>query len=272
MKTPAAILFLFCSTVSNAAFEHLPHGGRSAAMGNALVALAGNEWSAFVNPALLRTCDERMISLSYAPQPFQLSELARAAASFIEPTSLGTFSLSASRFGFELYKETRLALSYATDLADIVGGGVTLNYYSLGIQNYGSASSFGIDVGLTVAISDELGWGFSAFNINAAAIGAAKEKLPQLFSTGVAFEPVRNAVIAASIVKDIRYAAELHLGVEYTFIDALALRAGTTNDPNTLNAGVGISYAFARFDYAFSSHSELGVTHQFSISLKLGDL
>ena len=273
MKTSLTILFLFLhSSPSNAAFDQLPHGSRSAALGSALVALAGNEWAVFSNPALLRTIQGRLVSLSYAPQPFELRELARAAASYIEPTSIGTFSISASRFGFELYRETRLSLSFSDDLTDIVKGGLSLNYYSLSIQNYGSAASFGVDIGLIVEISDALRWGFAAFNLNAPTIGAAKEKLPQMFSTGVSFEPVRDAVIVASIVKDIRYVAEFHFGVEYTLVDMLSLRAGTTSDPNTLNAGVGIFYSFMRLDYAFSSHYELGVTHQFSVSLHLGDL
>jgi hypothetical protein len=93
-----------------------------------------------------------------------------------------------------------------------------------------------------------------------------------VYSTGIAFQPVRDAAITASVVKDIRFPAELHLGVEYTFVEMVALRAGTTSDPNTLNAGVGVSYSFAQIDYALSSHSELGMTHQFSLSLTLGDL
>ncbi|MEK7249604.1 MAG: hypothetical protein AAB209_04195, partial [Bacteroidota bacterium] len=139
----------------------------------------------------------------------------------------------------------------------------------LSIQNYGSASTIGIDVGVLVDISDEVRWGFAAFNLNAPTIGAAKEKLPQVFSTGVTYNPIQEAIIAASIVKDIRYPTELHIGVEYSLMEMIALRAGTTSDPNTLNAGVGIHYSFVQVDYAFSSHSELGMTHQFSLSLKL---
>lgn len=272
MKHVAVVVTFLLVQTTFAAFEQSNQGSRSAAMGGSLVALGGNEWSAFVNPAALRTIGERTVSLFYAPQPFELKELSHGAASYIEPTSVGSFALSASQFGFELYKETRVALSYSDEFAGVVKGGVNVNYYSLNIHNYGSASTIGIDVGLLVDVSDDVRWGFAAFNLNAPTIGAAKEKLPQVFSTGVAFIPVREATIAASIVKDIRYATELHVGIEYSLMEMIALRAGTTSNPNTLNAGIGIHYAFAQFDYAFSSHSELGMTHQFSLSLTLGEI
>ncbi len=269
MRHVVAFAMLLFGQTTFAAFERTTQGGRAVAMGGSLVALSGNEWSAFTNPATLMTIGERTVSLFYAPQPFELKELSHGAASYVEPTSIGSFALSASRFGFELYKETRIALSYCDEVGGVVKGGINLDYYSLSIQNYGSASTIGIDVGVLVDISDEVRWGFAAFNLNAPTIGAAKEKLPQVFSTGVTYNPIQEAIIAASIVKDIRYPTELHIGVEYSLMEMIALRAGTTSDPNTLNAGVGIHYSFVQVDYAFSSHSELGMTHQFSLSLKL---
>ncbi|MBI5474131.1 MAG: hypothetical protein HY961_17485, partial [Ignavibacteriae bacterium] len=184
----------------------------------------------------------------------------------------GTFALSASRFGFELYRESQLSLSFAEAVTPSVFGGVTVNYYSLSIQNYGAAASFGIDLGMLIDITDEIQWGFAAVNINAATIGEAKEKLPQIYRTGVAYSPARYGTILLSIEKDIRYAATLHLGVEYELMEMIALRAGSSTDPDVINGGVGIRYAFARLDYALSSHAVLGVTHQFSLSLNLGEL
>ena len=263
---------ILCSQPGVAAFEPFACGSRSSAMGQSLVALRGNGWSAFENPAVLQTVVTRTLSVHYVPQPFELKELARVAASYVEPTAWGSLALSASQFGFELYKETRVVLSYGDDILPSISAGVNLNYYSLSIRNYGSASTFGVDVGLLVDVSERVQWGFATFNLNAPAIGAAKEKLPQVFSTGVAFHPIDDATLTAGIVKDVRYTGELRFGVEYVLLEMVAVRAGTTNEPNTLNAGIGIGYAFIQLDYAFSSHNELGVTHQFSLSLSLGDL
>ena len=263
------LIFLFVQT-TNAAFERTNQGSRAVAMGGSLVAATNNPWSAFTNPATLKSLEERTLSLLYAPQLFELRELSFSAVAFVEPTSFGTFGVSASRFGFELYKETRLGLSYSDAVADFFSLGVTVNYFGLAIKNYGSAGTIGVDLGGVLDVSDQVRWGFAAFNVTGARIGAAKEKLPQVFSTGLTYTPIPEATIAASIMKDVRYDAELRIGIEYMLMDLVALRAGSTNDPNTVNAGVGIHYAFAELDYAFSSHSELGISHQFSLSLTLG--
>lgn len=270
MRIFVVVMLLGHGVHAFAAFERIASGARGAAMGGSLVALAGNEWCAFVNPAALRTIEQRTLSLFYAPQPFEMKELAFGAAAYVEPTSIGSFGLAATRWGFELYNETRLALSFAEEFVSGFYAGVNISYNALSIRNYGSASTLGVDVGLLMDVSESVRWGFGALNINAPTIGAAKEKLPQVFSTGVAFTPMPGASITASVMKDVRYPVELRIGLEYTLIEVLALRAGSTSDPNTLNAGLGVRVGFADFDYAFSSHSALGMTHQFSISLRLG--
>lgn len=265
------LMLLLCYDDGSGAFERSAVGARGAAMGGAVVAAAGNEWTAMVNPGALQTVGRRTLALFYAPQPFEMKELAFGAAVYVEPTSLGTFAIGASRFGFELYHETRCVLSYAGKVTAGVRLGVNLVYYALSIRNYGSASSFGIDLGVLVDVADGVRWGFSALNPNGAIIGAAREKLPQVFSTGVGWAPVSGVELLAGVAKDVRFPAEVHAGFEYTMFDVLAVRAGTTSEPGMLHAGVGVKAAFARFDYAFSSHSELGNTHQISVSLELGD-
>ena len=165
-----------------------------------------------------------------------------------------------------------LQLSYAGDIGDVFSIGGTVHYYHLSIERYGSAQTFGVDLGLLARLSDQIQWGFAAFNVNAPTIGRAKEELPQVYVTGLAYSPVPAGAITVDIEKDIRFPAELHLGVEYKLLDLVALRAGTTSDPSVLSAGLGIHYSFVQLDYAFTDHAELGATHQVSLSLYLGDL
>jgi hypothetical protein len=271
MKHVLAFSLLVAASSADAAFERTVHGSRAAAMAGAFVAVDGNEWSAFTNPAALTTIGARSLALFYAPNIFEMKELSNAAASYIEPTSFGTFALSAARFGLDLYRESRAALSYGNEIASGVNIGVSLNYYSLSIQNYGSAGTFGADVGVLVDVAESVYWGFAACNLNAAKIGAANEKLPQVFSTGIAYSPFNEATLAASLRKDLRFPVEVQVGVEYEFLEMIAVRAGTSSEPSMMNAGVGVRYSFVRLDYALSSHAELGITHQVSLSLNLGE-
>jgi hypothetical protein len=241
-------------------------------MGGASVAIVPNPWAAFSNPALLQTIPQRTISFFYSPQPFGLKELARGSFTYVEPTSLGAFALSGSRYGFELYREIVLGLSYGMTVTDRLDVGLHVNYYSLSIQNYGNDATLGVDIGLLIEITEDIRWGFAGLNLNAPTIGEAKEKLPQIYSTGISYMPIMEATLALDIVKDIRYPAELHLGIEYSMVDLVDIRGGTSSDPSAWNAGVGMHYSFVQLDYAFSTHVDLGMTHNFSLSLLLGEL
>ncbi len=272
MKSVLVLLILVGWQIGWSAFERMPQGGKAISMGGASVALWQNPWAAFSNPGALVSVGDRTVSLFYSPQPFGLKELASGSFSFLEPMQIGTFALSGTRFGFELYREVTLTASYSRMFEEIFACGVNVNYYSLSIQNYGSASAIGIDVGLLITISDELQWGCAASNLNAPRIGAAKEKLPQGFSTGVCYRPTPNATLVADIFKDIRYETELHIGIEYSVLDLVDIRGGTAGGPSTLTAGVGIHYSLLELDYAFTNHPDLGMTHQASLSIRLGGL
>jgi hypothetical protein len=272
MKHATVVLLLCVQCEMHAAFEHLARGSGSIAMGGAAVATFRNPWAAFANPAGLENFDERILSLYYSPQPFGLKELAHGSFSYVEPTAIGTFAASGSRYGFELYREIDLQISYGNDISEVLSAGATVHYYHLSIERYGSTQAFGVDVGLLARLTDQLQWGFSAFNVNVPTIGSASEKLPQVFVTGIAYSPIPELTLAADLEKDVRYPVELHAGVQYMFLDLLAARVGTTNDPSILSAGLGIHYSLIQLDYAFTNHSELGATHQMSLSLYLGDL
>ena len=265
-------LLLLTAHAAFCAFERTSLGGRSAGMGGTSVADPRNVWAAFSNPGSLASVEQRFFSVSYSPQPFGLKELARASFSFVEPMSFGVFSLSGSRFGFELYREVTASISFSQRFADQFQIGVTANYYSLAIENYGSAATVGLDVGMLVNIAEDVRWGVAAVNLTAPTIGAAKERLPQVFLVGVDYNPISEATISAEIEKDVRYPTELHVGVEYTMFEVLSVRGGVSSEPSTLNTGVGIHYSVFQLDYALSEHPDLGISHHFSLSLSLGSL
>jgi hypothetical protein len=255
-----------------AAFEHLVRGSSAIAMGGTSSAVTHNPWMAVLNPGGLPTVESRVISFDYSPQPFGLKELSHGSFSYVEPTAVGTFAASGSRFGFELYRELDLQASWGSTISDALSAGVSLHYYSLSIEHYGSAQTLGVDVGFLAHVTDQIQWGFAAFNINGPTIGSAKERLPQVFVTGVAYSPTPEMTLAVDLEKDVRFPLEMHAGVEYVFLDLLAVRAGTISDPSLLSAGIGIHYSLVQLDYAFTHHPDLGGTHQLSLSLHLEEL
>jgi hypothetical protein len=150
--------------------------------------------------------------------------------------------------------------------------GASADYYHLTIERYGAASTIGLDIGLVLSLAEDVRWGFAASNVNAPTLGEAEEKLPQVFSTGITYQPLSGAAIIVDIVKEIRFPVELRAGIEYTLLDLIALRGGTSSDPSLLCAGVGVHYSAFRIDYAFMNHVDLGMTHQVSLSIDLGGM
>ena len=263
------LLSLILLQVSHASFERREQGARPIGMGGAFTGIADNTWAMIFNPAGLAQLRAREFSAFYSPQPFGLSELSLSSFSFVEPTAIGNFGISAHRFGFELYREISATISYANSYREIFFFGLNVSYHSLTIKSYGSASTIGIDLGLMTTITPGLRWGFFAANINAPSIGQAKEKLPQVFSSGIAYVPVQGLLIAVDLVKDVRYPVIVKAGVESKLVDVVSLRAGVGSNPTRFSSGLGVHYSSFQFDYALTAHQDLGLSHQFSVTIHL---
>lgn len=269
MKVALFIIFWFPVTL-RAGFEPTEHGARPLGMAGAFVALSDNVWAPFFNPAGLRLMNWREVAVFYSPQPFGLKELAHGSISYVEPTSIGAFGFSARTYGFELYREVTATVSYANAYRNVLFYGANISYYHLSISNYGSDGTIGIDIGILAYITDYLRWGFCAINMNMPTIGQAKEKLPQVYTTGLSFNPLSELVMNLDVQKDVKYPASVRFGVEYEIFDMLALRTGVANNPSKFSAGLGVRYSIIEFDYALYTHQELGLTHQISVGISFG--
>ena len=268
------IMILLCCTAlpAHGAFEGVEGGSRSTAMGGASTAAIANSLAISTNPSLAASVVHCGVSMDYIPGVFEMEELSRGSFTFIVPMTAGTFAFTGSRFGFDLYREVSLTLTCARRISPELMVGVNVHWYSLVIQNYGSATTIGADIGLVATLSENLHWGFSARNVNAPAIGVEAERLPQVYSTGVAYQPSKECTIAADLVKDVQHPAGLSIGAEYEILGLLSLRGGSSSDPPMYSAGFGVRYSGVCLDYALSNHPDLGMTHQISISFLFGEL
>lgn len=263
-------VFLMCIIYTHqifAGFERSDAGARVVALGSAFVGMADDSWAVFYNPAGLSRGRLPEISAFYSPQPFGLNELRSVAFVAFYPTSFGALGASVRSFGFSLYKETSVGVSYANEIGGILVG-TTLNYHSVSISRYGSAGTLGIDVGILVPVFQNLGWGIATKNINAPKIGEAREKLPQTFTAGISYQPLSSLSFVLDYAKEIGFAAGPRFGLEYWIVDAIALRTGVASEPSSYALGLGFRYSFIQLDYVFTTHRELGLTHQASITLQ----
>ncbi|MBL8017296.1 MAG: hypothetical protein JNK43_08505 [Ignavibacteria bacterium] len=267
---PVIIILFVSFRVSYSQFELIDVGAKPISMGGAFTSLANNSNAVYYNPAGISQLPFREVSIFYSPAPFGLKELANGSVNFVEPTKFGAFGLSAKTYGFELYKEITATLTYANNYNRKIYYGANINYYNLKIQNYGSASAVGIDIGAMAYLTDFLRWGFSAFNLNRPSIGTQKDKLPQVYRTGLSIQPRTDLNFVLDVEKDTRYTASVKAGIEYTMYDMINLRAGIGTEPTKFSGGVGFCYSLFEVDYGFYNHQDLGLTHQGTITINFG--
>lgn len=251
-------------------FENLDIGARPIGMGGAFTSIANNTNAIYFNPSGISQLIFREFSIFYSPAPYGLSELKHGAFSYVEPTKYGAFGLSGKTYGFELYKEFTGTLTYANNYKRKVYYGANFNYYNLKIERYGSASTFGIDIGMLAYLTDFMRFGFTAANLNRPSIGQNKDKLPQIYRAGLSFQLRKDLNVALDVEKDTRYTVSFKSGFEYNILDMLDVRAGVSSEPTKFSAGIGFSYSLFQIDYGFYNHPDLGLTHQGSVIINFG--
>jgi hypothetical protein len=265
-KVVLCILFGICTAFSG--FERTAVGARSASLGNAYTGLADDVWAIYFNPAGLSQLDSWEISFYHSPQTFGLQELSLSAAAAALPISLGTVGIAARRYGYELYREVSGTASFARTLSPNVHIGVSLNYHTVAIRNYGSAGTIGLDVGVLVRLLERVRWGTMITNLNSPTIGEASEGLPQRFSTGIAYTPADVLSLVFDLQKESPFDVNSRFGFEYRIVDAVAVRGGVSDTPSQFAGGFGIRFSFLQLDYGFTTHQELGWSHHASISIR----
>ena len=264
-----SILILLTTRVAFGGFELGDGGARAKALGNAYLGLADDVWSIYFNVGGLASLSKNEVSFFYSPRQFGMSELSYSLGALAIPTGFGVVGLGARRYGFDLYREFSGTISYANTVSG-AGIGVSFNYHTVTIRSYGSAGTIGIDIGVLIPVMSQVRWGISAKNINGPTVGSSSEKLPQTFSTGIAYFPIENLSLAFDYQKETRFDASPRFGFEYHPIDAVAFRAGVSDEPSQYSGGLGIRYSAFQVDYAFTAHQELGWTHAASVTISWG--
>ncbi len=264
------VISLLLIKSSYSQFENSDIGARAVGLNGAFTSLSNNSLAVFYNPSGLGQLKYREVSAFYSPSPYGISEISTAALTYVEPLSIGTLGFGIKNYGFELYKETNLILSYGNNFRGKFFYGLNVNYYNLKIQNYNSASALGADIGALSYLTDFIRWGFFAKNIGGAKIGESQQELAQVYRTGVTVEPGNDLNLIMEIEKDVKYPLSFRGGMEYFINDNIYLRAGIGTQPTSFSGGISINYNLLQLDYAIYNNQDLGITNQGSLTVNFG--
>ena len=91
-------------------------------------------------------------------------------------------------YGFDLYRESKVILGYSYNYENSFFFGLSVNYHSFSIQNYGSTGAFYINAGALAYILADFRWGFHISNINRASLGNDDDQIPMILTTGLSYD------------------------------------------------------------------------------------
>ncbi len=257
-------LFLIYST-TYASFEDLLNSARTAAMGEAFVGLANNSQAIFINPAgLVRLKSLEFSSFYY--RPFGIKELTYTSFAFTYPFRYLVPGVAIQQYGHSNYHETSVNFTFSRTSHQIFSYGATCRFMHLNINNYGSTTTIGFDLGLIIHANKKTSFGFVIKNMNKPQIGQLKEDIPPILVSGISIKPFRQLNLTCDIYKHFDFPVDFRTGLEYESCEFLIFRGGVASEPSRFSLGFGLKFYSVIIDYAFVSHPTLNLTHLVSVS------
>lgn len=250
------LVILFQLTSTDDLKAQIYYGARSSALNHSVTALDNHDWAVFANPATVSSL-QAGVSLYYV-RYYGLNELADMALAASYPTKWGVLLTGVHSYGFDLYRETELALGWAYHYENLKAA-LKVHYDHVAISApYGNAFALGIDLGILFSLTEKVQIGAMATNLNRPELGSSQEERPRLMSLGFAYKPLDKGIFLADIVKDVRFPLSVRVGLEYPLVDAFVLRAGVGTQPVNTTFGAGLRLKKLSVNLAVEKHQELG--------------
>lgn len=241
-------------------------GAKQAGVGMNSVCMV-NVYSAYNNQAAGAYLERPSFGIYYAPV-FIGQGVSNVTGIFAMPVKKGgTIGLSVNYFGYNLYNEKKVGLSYAIKLAKWMAIGMQLDYLNTKISGYGSKNNVTFELGLFSKPIDELSIAFHVYNPLKLYIDKATgERIPTMFRIGVSYEALKKFFISVQFDKDLTNKVIFRTGAEYTLKDIVSFRAGIATTPVTGTLGLGVLLKQGvGFDFAFSYQANLGFQPHFGL-------
>ena len=263
-----AFLFAFTlfSVTTKAGGLWLPAGGRQAGLDHCSVALSGF-WSVQNNVAGMAAVEK--LSAGTGFQNGYLSpHLGTAGLALVYPAAFGRLGASFRYFGYSMFHQMEMSISYARNLGKKIRAGVQLVYVQTGFGDiYGQRGNFTFGIGFQADISKNLVLGFSIFNpLPAKPEGEADVDIPGIYKLGLAYTVGRDLLVTVEAEKNTFWQpVVIRGGVEYRFKKQFFLRAGVATSGDIFAIGLGWRKNKLQINLAATMHQSLGFSPQASM-------
>lgn len=266
MRRKYLLIILVFSVDSFAALENIEIGAEPLSLGNAMVAWQNNPYALYYNPANLYISRKIYVGFTYRSfyGLYELTQLNMVTNFSINKIPL---SIGINCYGDKLYQEYQLHSGISYRITNESALGIGFQYYHLQIANYGSRSSWGINMGISYTVIECFKLGMFVTNINQPVIGECREKIPQSLSLGFFYLPLCSLKIGFDLYRDIRFDQSYRVGIAYDVSKILSIGMGIDDQTNTFSIGMGLENKWFDFHYGILFHQILGVSHVLSIGI-----
>lgn len=247
-----------------------PIGPRSAALGHASSCLY-DVWSTRNNQGSLGFV-RRAEAGAFYENRFFVKELSQSGFAAVYPIKKGTFGLSYSTMGYNLYRESQASLSYGMKLGENISAGVSLDYINTKIADvYGQANAFTGSIGLTARLLPQVVISSHIYNpFRAKITNYNNEKVPTIFKFGAQYIFSKKVFLIAEAEKTSAQKLNIKGGIEYAPSQLIYIRAGGASYPAQAAFGIGVNYNGLKIDISSMYHSVLGLSPQIGLSYAFG--
>jgi len=248
---------------AHAGFERRYSGTRSISTGGTLCAFGEDPWSFYYNPAHAAKISD--LSVFLIPSVLGIQDVKSTGIAYRDYLWGVDFSGAAQTFGFDLYRENVFTLNLSVPVYDFLFLGANVNANHLYISDYGTDLSFSLDAGAKMFLSKNFAIGLTTTNLNSASETLSKDRLPQTFTGGVAFES-DELNVGLEYFKELGFPSSLKIAAEYSPVKFITVRAGSASGTESFNAGVAVRFMSFELEYGAAFHQVLGVTQSFGVS------
>lgn len=278
------------------AFLQVPVGARAVAMGGAFTAVPGDPMGLYWNPATLAGMQEQMFTSTYTGY---LMDMQAGFAGWVNPSGEDLVGVSVNYFYGGSFVRTSMLYptgngeEFSTNSVSLGGTyvhkfgqsfsvGTTAKFVYSSIDSY-TGNAFLVDLGAwykPALIS--LGFVVRNAGIQTKAFYLENDPMPTTIAAGASAEFLDDRLlVAADVSYPFQGDFDAALGLEYSPMDMLSLRAGgNLHDKDAadnaggsfldaLAFGAGTNWNRFSFDYAFKPLADLGNIHRFSLGITL---
>jgi len=254
-------IFLFAQT----------KGARSAGMAGLNLGLS-DLFSAINNQAMLPEIKSISAGLTIQNQ-YLVKNLNTAALAVAVPIGNGAAGIFFSTYGYQLYRQNKLGLSYALAFSPVFSMGLSINYSSIQLgDGLGMQYAFYPDLGLNYKPTEKLNIGLQFQNLTQSKkVKQLNELWPVTGRLGLIYFINEKLIIGAQGNVYIHEPFEINSGLEYNISSYFSLRFGFATQPTRASMGIGFQLQNFHVDIASSYQAILGFTPSVNLNFISGN-